>query len=134
MTDLRDTVLVLYDGSCGFCRSVATWLRRRDRHGRLLFQTQQSCSAQLLAESGYLGALPLGAALIAIPAKASPCSASDAVIVTLEALGWPWRVAALLLGAIPRRWREKSYAIVASKRHLCSASCSVTGAAHGRQI
>jgi predicted DCC family thiol-disulfide oxidoreductase YuxK len=35
MRDRSDTLIVIYDAECAFCRAAARWLQRHDRRGRV---------------------------------------------------------------------------------------------------
>ncbi len=41
-TTNHEPLLVIYDGDCGVCSATIQWLRERDRHGSLEFQSNEA--------------------------------------------------------------------------------------------
>ena len=111
--------LMLYDGECGFCSAAVQFVLARDRRAVFHFAALQSAvAAEVLAPFGgrpadlttfyviedYRGTRPV------LHARAT------AALVTAQALGWPWSMAAVLR-LLPRRLLDASYNLVARHRH-----------------
>ncbi len=109
---------VLYDRDCAICTATARWLRRSDRHGRLVLLPLQDAALSgraVVAEAAR--GLPLSDALHVIDeATGAVRAGGDAALAIGSAL--PGGRAVRVLGAIPPvRWTiGLGYTLVARNR------------------
>jgi predicted DCC family thiol-disulfide oxidoreductase YuxK len=101
--------VVYFDGRCGLCSRFVDFAVRHDRRRRLRFASLQGLTAtEHLAFAGQdTVVLQIGTATF---------DRSTAVLMTVAALGGPWRLASLLRW-IPRPVRDAAYDLVARNRY-----------------
>jgi predicted DCC family thiol-disulfide oxidoreductase YuxK len=124
LSNLAGRLLVIFDGSCGFCNRTVRWFLCRDHGDRLRFVASDSPKIAPLVErlrpslNSEPGTL---SALVVIRDPMGPSEkiffGSDATEVLLAKLPPPWPWLARLLGSIPRPIRDLGYAIVARHRY-----------------
>jgi predicted DCC family thiol-disulfide oxidoreductase YuxK len=110
---------VLYDGTCGLCHGLVRFILERDRREVFRFATLESAAAEhRLARFGGSPHRLTAVHVIAYFEGPSPALLvkSRAALFIFSALGWPWRVAALL-GWLPTRWLDGAYDLIARNRH-----------------
>ena len=108
----REGLVVLYDADCGFCRWVAAWALRHDRHDRLVAAPIQSpLGAELLGDLSPGERLASAHAIGADGPRRSGGAAAAAVLEALDATA--------LLGRLARRLpavTSRLYRAVAARR------------------
>ena len=112
--------IVLFDGTCAFCEGGVKFIARRDREGYFRFGASQSPrAAELLAAHGLTREMTRSIVLIE---EGRVFLRSEASLRIARRLGFPWRLAAVLLW-IPVPIRDAGYRVVAAIRHrLAGAS------------
>jgi predicted DCC family thiol-disulfide oxidoreductase YuxK len=124
LSQIGDRLLVIYDGSCGFCDLSVRWFITRDRDDRLRFVPSDSPKvAALLARHGFNAASATGDSGTILVAQGVETPAErllirfDAVLAMLRQLPRPWPAVATILGWIPRPLRDLGYRLVARFRY-----------------
>lgn len=111
--------LLLYDGECGLCNAVVRFLLREDTEARLRFAPLQSSIGQAFLRNKGLDTEDFES-LVFIPDSTQSGGdfylRTDGVTRVLDEIGGIWRIA-LCLRAIPRRWRDGAYKLVARTRY-----------------
>jgi predicted DCC family thiol-disulfide oxidoreductase YuxK len=116
------TVLMLYDGLCGFCNWSVRWVIKRDRHDRFRFAPQQSALAKaVLARHGVDQRAMLAANSVYLVlgynlAGEQLLCRSDVTVQVLRLLGGGWEILGRVLGAVPRFLRDAVYILIARIR------------------
>ena len=112
---MRGYALILFDGECGLCCRVVTFVAARDATRRFRFAPLQGELGR--RECARLGVeLPMGAPdSIVVTTDRHAWVRSDAVIEIARRMPWPWR-AALALRAVPESLRDGAYRWVARNR------------------
>ena len=113
------SVIVFYDGICGFCNGAVRFVAHRDRRDRFRFAPLQG----ELANELLLGhdTEPSGADSIyvlvdyGLPTE-RVFSRASGILRILAELGGPWS-AAVVLRLIPRRWLDRGYDKFAAQRY-----------------
>jgi predicted DCC family thiol-disulfide oxidoreductase YuxK len=100
--------LVVLDGDCGFCRTTGEWLKRRDRFQRLTITTFRQYSTDRAIDDHS----------VALVSGEKTIRGSEAVILILDLLPFPYPVLGKALGLLPRFLRESGYRFVARHRRL----------------
>lgn len=105
--------MLLYDGDCRFCTSVATWARDRlgDAHEVVPYQEVDDLdSLGLTGEQAARAAWWVG--------HGEPRRAHRAVAATFRAIGGVWYPIGVFIDVPPVRWLGAGvYALVARNRH-----------------
>lgn len=132
---LKDRLLVLYDGECGFCNRSIRWLLRRDRHDRLRFAPSSSPDVEeLLARHGFQSTgEEQGPGTILVFRNTGTSVEellvrSNAFLACLRVLPQPWPAFAAGLRIFPRPLREIVYQFIARHRYRIwgrYASCPI---------
>jgi predicted DCC family thiol-disulfide oxidoreductase YuxK len=124
LSHLDGRLLVIFDGSCGFCNRSVRWFLKRDRGDRLRFVASGSPAiAVLLGRIPFEGLRDAGnlGTLVVVRHPSGPDQQvfvrSDAVQVLMRELPRPWPSIARWLGAIPRPVRDLGYDLVARHRY-----------------
>jgi len=111
--------LVLYDGVCGMCHRFLQFILPRDRRGVFRFAALQSATGKAIVERSGADANELTTFYVVedyqTPA-AGVLTKSRAGLFVLNALGWPWKAAAMI-GVLPTAWLDAAYDIVARHRY-----------------
>jgi predicted DCC family thiol-disulfide oxidoreductase YuxK len=133
--ELKDKLLVLYDGECGFCNRSIRWLLRRDRNDRLRFAPSNSPSVQdLLARHGFQssGEEQGPDTILVFRNLGTPVEEllvrSNAFLACLRVLPQPWPAFAVSLRVFPRPLREMGYRFISRHRYRIwgrYASCPI---------
>lgn len=92
MGQYRD--LILFDGTCVFCSAFARFVVRHDKHARFRFVTAHSETGQRLYEEHDLDPDLMETNIVIVDGQASLKMAAFAA--AMSALGWPWKVLAIL--------------------------------------
>jgi predicted DCC family thiol-disulfide oxidoreductase YuxK len=107
--------LLLYDGSCGFCHGLVRFVLARDPRAMFRFAALQGeAAARALAPFGGVPA-DLSTFYLVTPGPVLLVRARASLVVA-DALGWPWRAAAVLR-VLPLAWLDAAYDVVARHRH-----------------
>jgi predicted DCC family thiol-disulfide oxidoreductase YuxK len=106
--------LVLFDGVCNLCNGVVQFVIARDPRGRFQFGALQSAAARrVIEEHGAPDPLPDAIVLVE---DGRLYTRSTAALRIARRLTFPWPLAAVFL-AVPRPFRDRAYALVASRRY-----------------
>jgi predicted DCC family thiol-disulfide oxidoreductase YuxK len=108
-----DRPIVLYDGWCNLCDSSVAFLLQRDRQARLRFAALQSAAGKALLGRCESNERLDGTLVLVYQGRCR--TRSDAVLTILGLLPWPWPLLGWLR-LIPRRLRDRIYAIIARHR------------------
>jgi predicted DCC family thiol-disulfide oxidoreductase YuxK len=107
-------ITIVYDGLCHLCSGSMTWIARRV-NGRVRFVPAQSDEGAEALKAVGLNALDPESFLVV---KDGHClQKSTAVIAALNVVGGGWKMAALLLGLLPRSIADRIYDWVAANRY-----------------
>jgi predicted DCC family thiol-disulfide oxidoreductase YuxK len=114
----RDDLVLLYDGTCGFCDGTVRFILARDRRREMRFAPLQGPFARdVLARHRELAGVD---SLVLVSGPGSPAERvrvrSEAAIEIARYLGGGWR-AAVVLRPIPRFLRDAAYDLFASVRY-----------------
>ncbi|OHV86281.1 thiol-disulfide oxidoreductase DCC family protein [Mesorhizobium sp. ORS 3428] len=117
--------LIVFDGVCVFCSGFVRMVVRLDREKRFRFATAQSPLGEALFREHGLPTESYETNLAIIDGVAF--TKLDSFIAIMAALGWPWRVAKVLL-VLPRPLRDWLYDRVAKNRYALfgrKVSCEI---------
>ena len=115
-----DRPIVIFDGSCGFCSSLVTFILRHDKTGELLFSPNSSPYGIDLLNRHKL--LQQSAHTIVVVTKDAALTQSDAVALIASNLTFPYSIIRHIR-YIPRRIRDLGYrAVAAIRAYLPEAS------------
>jgi predicted DCC family thiol-disulfide oxidoreductase YuxK len=112
--------IVLYDGFCGLCNRLVRFVLNHDREGVFHFASLQSGLAASILASHGASPTALDTVYIVLnhtQPEESLRARSDAVVFLLQRLGGIWRIAACVLGLIPRPLRDRAYGAIARNRY-----------------
>jgi predicted DCC family thiol-disulfide oxidoreductase YuxK len=112
--------IVLYDGVCGLCNRMNQFVLRHDRVGLFRFASLQSSLAEHILSRHGASARDLDTVYVVVNHNLpdeSLCPRSDAVVFVLTHLAGLWRPAGLLIGLLPRWFRDWAYDFVARHRY-----------------
>ena len=109
------TDLIVFDGTCIFCSGFARFMARYDRKARFSFVTAQSEKGRALYRRYGLDPDLMETNIVIVDGVAHVKMAAFAVAVS--AIGWPWRMFAVL-GYIPRPLSDWLYDRIARNRYL----------------
>lgn len=124
MTGLRNAApstqtLVLYDGVCGLCNRLVTFLLRHDNRDQFLFAPLQSEFARGRLHLHGLNTDDLDTVVVLVDFREpgeSALTRSDAILWTIGQLGGVWRFVRIAK-TVPFRFRNCAYDFVASRRY-----------------
>jgi predicted DCC family thiol-disulfide oxidoreductase YuxK len=108
-----DRAIVIFDGYCAMCSGFARFVLRHDRRGMFRLVPAQSGLGRALYV--HYGLDPVDYETNILLAGGVAWFKSEASIRMAEALGWPWRLAALLR-VLPRDLRDRLYDTIARNR------------------
>ena len=112
--------ILLYDGVCGLCNRLVQFSLKRDARSCLRFASLQSDFAARILKRHALDPRDLDTVYF-VQDYGRPeerlSARCDAVISVLQQIGGPWNVAAALLGAVPKWFRDWVYKIIARNRY-----------------
>ena len=113
MNAMREPMLVIFDGECGFCRKSMEFVAHKDVRRQLRCEASQSKRGQeLLAERGLL---QTANDTVIVIEDGRVRLRSDAVLAIAQRLGGAWRAIALFR-FVPRILRDAAYDYVARHR------------------
>jgi predicted DCC family thiol-disulfide oxidoreductase YuxK len=119
-SDPRPHPILLYDGLCGLCNRLNQFVLRHDPDGLFRFASLQSPFAERVLARNGANARDLDTVYVVanynLPDE-SLHPRSDAVVFVLTSLGGIWRPAGILVGWLPRWFRDWAYRLVARNRY-----------------
>ncbi len=130
MNPSADQPVLLFDGACGLCLRAVRLLRRLDRRQRLKFAALQGDAGQAYLRRQGLPTATFDS-LVLVPDWHRPAPQgylleTDGVVAALRVCGGLGTALAAVLGAVPTRWRNAGYRLVARWRRV------IFGAGPGR--
>lgn len=112
---LKESPVLIYDGTCNLCSAAVEFLLRFDREGNVLLAASQSASgAMLLAR--HPDAASVAESVLLMDAGTA-YARSDAIQMLLRFLPQPWPLLGTLLRIVPRTIRDGVYDIISRNRH-----------------
>ncbi|MCX4029214.1 DUF393 domain-containing protein [Endozoicomonas sp. SM1973] len=106
--------IILFDGVCVLCTGWSKFVLKRDTQQQFVMATVQSPVGQRLLS--WLE-MPLDEFETMIYLEKGQCYTHlEAFLKIIQHFAWPWRVL-LILKRIPRRYQDKLYCFVASRRY-----------------
>jgi predicted DCC family thiol-disulfide oxidoreductase YuxK len=111
--------LLLYDGVCALCNGFVRFMLKHDKPATFRFTPLESpLGREILTHAPQTDA-PEGVVLITaiLTANQRIYRRSDAVAITLQLLGNPWKPLGKALALLPRPLREFGYSIIARLRY-----------------
>lgn len=108
-----DRPVVIFDGTCGFCSRLVSFILRHDARGELLFSPNSSPFGMKLLSSYNL--VEASKDTIVVVAAERALTRSDATIYIAEHLRVPYSLFRYLR-LIPRSLRDVGYRVVAASR------------------
>jgi len=112
--------ILLYDGVCGLCSRMNQFVLRHDPEGLFRFAWLQSPLAERILTRHGASARDLDTVYVVMNYNQPDESLrprSDAVVFVLTHLGGIWRPAGILIGWLPRWFRDWAYDLVARNRY-----------------
>ncbi len=104
--------VVFFDGVCNLCNGFVDFLIRRDRRGTLRFASLQGeTAAKLLPDP-----VRSGLSSVVLWRDGQLLRESNAALVAITLLGWPWKVLGALL-VVPPPLRDFIYRWIADNRY-----------------
>src|SRR5438132_1048236 len=131
--------LVLYDGVCGLCNRLNTFLLVRDTQGLFDFASLQSAVGRSVLKRFDRNPEDLTTFHVVTNYRAeSPAllSKAGAALFVMKRLGGPWRWLALV-GVFPRALLDRGYDLIARNRYRLFGkyeSCLVPGAEYKKRF
>jgi len=113
-------VILFYDGHCGVCHSAVKFVLKHDRRTLFRFAPLQGELASRRLPAG------LPDTMVVETENGNLLMRSSAWICILDRLGGPWKLAARVLGLIPRPIRDLAYRIFAACRRRIFGRPDVT--------
>lgn len=111
------SVILLYDGLCGFCDRTVCFLLRRDPDGAMKFAPLQGeTAADIMSRHPWLKEVDSLVLVTRDRDGESVSVRSEAVLGIAGYLGGPWRLARAFR-LVPRRLRDIAYAQFARRRY-----------------
>ncbi|MFD2053955.1 thiol-disulfide oxidoreductase DCC family protein [Mesorhizobium calcicola] len=120
MTDLpkssspSEYPLIVFDGVCVLCSGFVRMVVRLDRQNRFRFATAQSPFGEALFRQHGLRTDSYETNLVLVDGAAF--TQLDSFVAVMAELGWPWRMAKILL-LLPRPLRDWLYDRIARNRY-----------------
>ena len=111
--------LVLYDGVCGLCNRFNRFILAYDKREQFHFASLQSGVARERLGRFGTKADELSTVYV-LPdyerSESPPLGRAAAALFVASALGWPWKIAAVLR-VVPMSWLDRAYEAVARRRY-----------------
>ena len=126
--------LILYDGTCGFCRTAVLSVARFDPAGAFQFTSLDSDLADELLAARRIAPSGAGTMYVLPDWQHNGQSILDraaAALFITRRLAWPWKGFAAL-GVLPQRFLDRCYDAVARNRHRLARqadACAIPDAA-----
>lgn len=123
-------LIVLYDADCGFCRAMASWLRHRDRTGRLALSPLQDAAAPTGPWRAALACHDLRSTLHVVDLASGYVAEGGPAMLAVFRMLPRWGVAARLVGVRPLApLVDLVYGLVAGHRDSLARFVGVGGPA-----
>ena len=106
--------IIVFDGACCLCSTLARWVIRSDRHGRFRFASLQSAAGASLL--GHHGLDPHDVRTILLVKEGRAYLRSAAVLEIARGLPG-WAVLARILSLVPASLRDRIYDFIARNRY-----------------
>jgi predicted DCC family thiol-disulfide oxidoreductase YuxK len=120
--------ILFYDGDCGFCNSIVSFILKHERDHELLFCALQSDQAEVILHSGRVKEIDPNTMYLKDNGRIF--SRSDAALRLLKHLNWYCRIL-IVLKMVPRKLRDFVYDQIAKRRkRLKKGYCKIPEAAH----
>jgi predicted DCC family thiol-disulfide oxidoreductase YuxK len=110
-----EKTVVLFDGVCNLCNSAVNFIIKRDKSRRFLFASLQSNYGQKFLTSNHLDTKNYKTLFVVKP-DGSALTKSSAALWICKHLSRPWNLL-VVLGIVPRFFRDWVYGLVAEKRY-----------------
>lgn len=107
-------MIIVFDAQCLLCNGWVKFLLRHDSKEAFRFASIQGKEGMRLLDSAGLEVQGLETLLLVD--KDGAWQHTEAIVRILCALGWPWRLAALLR-VIPSPLRDAAYRVIARNRY-----------------
>jgi predicted DCC family thiol-disulfide oxidoreductase YuxK len=120
--------ILFYDGDCGFCNSMVSFILKHERDHELLFCALQSDKAELMLHSG--GLKEIDPNTMYLKDNGRIFSRSAAALRLLKHLKWYCRIL-IVLKIVPRKLRDYLYNQIAKRRkRLKKGYCKMPEVVH----
>lgn len=110
------THIILFDGVCNLCNGAVRFVIKRDPAGKFKFASLQSDAGQTLLRQYAIPEDKELKSFIYIR-NGKYLKQSSAALQVLRELGGIWKLAAGILGIVPRSWRDFAYNVIARRRY-----------------
>lgn len=107
-----EPIIVLFDGECGFCQQMTSWVAERNQAGRILFATLQGEAAAVLGENRQTEPQS-----VVVWIGSQRIEGAAAVWVILQRVGGVWAWLGSIGGALPRALADLAYHWIAQRRY-----------------
>ena len=116
---MKNDIVVIYDGECGFCNRSVLFLLKRDKHESLGFSANKSrYSVSALTKFGILRE---ASETLVLVEHGEAYTYSDAALRITRYLKFPWSLLIHML-VVPKKVRDPVYKWIARNRHRISGS------------
>ncbi len=117
-------MVVYFDGVCNLCNGWVRFLRKYDKHKKLQLISLQSVEAKQ-----YFDETPeiLSLQTIVFVKNSNRYFASDAVLMILKELNFPFSFLAKCMHLFPKKWRDAVYFYIAKNRYRWFGTCEING-------
>jgi predicted DCC family thiol-disulfide oxidoreductase YuxK len=113
--------VVFYDGVCGLCNRAVQFILKHDRLEVFRFAPLQGPLANRILRAHGIDPSDLDTIYVAVNcdqgSKERLLARSDGALFVLREIGGIWRVGALFLRWLPRRFRDWGYNVIARNRY-----------------
>lgn len=118
------SLLLFFDGDCGFCTRSVRWVYEYDEKGAIEFAPLQGEIAGKHALKGY--AEKGGGSMVILREEDGEIfTKGDALIELGKAMGGVFWVAACVFSVFPKCLRDRLYDLVAKNRYKLAGSCEL---------
>ena len=107
--------IVLFDGVCNLCNGAVQFIVRRDKSDRFRFAALQSELGQELCRARHIDTREVDSIIVIDPGTAYYIKSDAALEIARDLKGYGWMP--LLLGWLPRGFRDGVYDLVARNRY-----------------
>lgn len=115
--------LLIFDGSCTFCKSCIQFIKKHDANQQFNFADNNHNATKLILAQHFINHEVLNSVVLIEHNKVH--IQSDAIIKTLLLLDGRWRLLARIMMVFPNSFRNKVYNIIAANRNKLRSHCTV---------
>jgi len=115
--------LLIFDGSCAFCRSCIRFVKKYDIKLQFDFADNNQNTTKLILAQYFINPESLNSVVLIEYNKLH--IQSDAIIKALLLLGGRWKILARIMMVFPNSFRNKVYNIIAANRNKLRIHCRV---------